>query len=79
MLNVNVDVTILDCSSMELEADVPAIKPTPRSPSSVLIVGAGYVGLTTAVCLASLGNNVVCVDNDSDKIKSILSGVLPIY
>lgn len=58
---------------------MPVILQTIRSSNAVLVVGAGYVGLTTAVCLASLGNTVVCVDNDSSKISLILSGVLPIY
>jgi UDPglucose 6-dehydrogenase len=64
---------------MNTEAEVPEIPQSTRSSNAVLVVGAGYVGLTTAVCLASLGNSVVCVDNDESKISSILSGVLPIY
>ena len=64
---------------MNTEAEVPETMETNRSSNAVLVVGAGYVGLTTAVCLASLGNTVVCVDNDSSKISLILSGVLPIY
>lgn len=43
------------------------------------IIGCGYVGLTTGVCLAELGHRVVCVDNDEEKIKKLLSGTLPIY
>ncbi len=34
----------------------------------ICVVGIGYVGLVTAACLAEAGNNVVCVDNDSEKI-----------
>lgn len=64
---------------MNIEAEVPETMQTARTSKQVLVVGAGYVGLTTAVCLASLGNTVVCVDNDRSKISSILSGVLPIY
>lgn len=64
---------------MNTEAEVPEIPQSTQSSNAVLVVGAGYVGLTTAVCLASLGNSVVCVDNDESKISSILSGVLPIY
>ncbi|HDI03161.1 MAG TPA: hypothetical protein ENF67_01310, partial [Candidatus Pacearchaeota archaeon] len=37
----------------------------------ISIVGTGYVGLVTAVCFAKLGNKVVCVDKDKDKIKKI--------
>ena len=39
--------------------------------SRVAIVGAGYVGLTTAACLADLGNQVVVVDIDPDKVRSL--------
>jgi len=46
---------------------------------NVGIIGCGYVGLTTGVCLAELGHNVVCVDNDEEKIKKLLSGVIPIF
>ncbi len=43
------------------------------------VVGAGYVGLVTAACFAKLGNNVISVDIDKDKIKSLKKGVVPIY
>ncbi|MFN3550705.1 MAG: nucleotide sugar dehydrogenase, partial [Endomicrobiia bacterium] len=43
------------------------------------IIGCGYVGLTTGVCLAELGHNVVCVDNDEEKIKKLISGKTPIF
>ncbi len=45
----------------------------------ICVVGIGYVGLVTAGCLAETGNNVVCVDNNSDKIASLKSGEIPIY
>jgi len=45
----------------------------------ICVVGIGYVGLVTAGCLAEAGNNVVCVDNNSDKIASLKSGEIPIY
>lgn len=45
----------------------------------VCVVGTGYVGLVTGVCLSEIGHNVICVDNDSEKIKKLLSGVMPIY
>ena len=45
----------------------------------ISIVGTGYVGLVTGVCLADSGNAVYCVDNDENKIKSLKSGVIPIY
>ena len=43
------------------------------------MVGVGYVGLVTSACLAEAGNNVVCVDNDSEKIAGLKNGVIPIY
>ncbi len=43
------------------------------------VIGCGYVGLTTGVCLAELGHTVVCVDNDEEKIKKLFSGKLPIF
>ncbi|MCI0621723.1 MAG: UDP-glucose/GDP-mannose dehydrogenase family protein [Acidobacteria bacterium] len=43
------------------------------------VVGAGYVGLVTGVCLAEKGHEVVCVDVDSDKVDSINKGVPPIH
>ena len=45
----------------------------------ICVVGIGYVGLVTAGCLAEAGNNIVCVDNDPDKIAGLKSGVIPIY
>ncbi len=46
---------------------------------NVCVVGVGYVGLVTAGCLAEGGSNVVCVDNDSEKIACLKDGVIPIY
>ncbi|MFA5117933.1 MAG: UDP-glucose/GDP-mannose dehydrogenase family protein [Candidatus Omnitrophota bacterium] len=45
----------------------------------VAVIGAGYVGLVTAVCFAELGNRVVCVDNDPGKIALLKKGHVPIY
>lgn len=43
------------------------------------VIGCGYVGLTTGVCLADLGHNVVFFDNDEEKIKNLISGKIPIF
>ena len=43
------------------------------------MIGTGYVGLVSGTCFADLGNNVVCVDNDIDKIKNLSQGKVPIY
>ncbi|RBW69967.1 UDP-glucose dehydrogenase family protein [Bacillus taeanensis] len=46
---------------------------------NVGIIGAGYVGLTTAAVLSDLGHHVVCIDTDSKKISTLNSGICPIY
>lgn len=43
------------------------------------IIGTGYVGLTTGVCLAELGNEVICVDSDEQKISLLKENKVPIY
>lgn len=45
----------------------------------IAIVGSGYVGLVTGTCFAELGNDVMCVDNNADKIASLKSGTVPFY
>src|SRR5205809_3194929 len=43
------------------------------------IIGSGYVGLVTGACFADVGHNVICVDNDLEKIKLLKCGKVPIY
>ncbi len=45
----------------------------------IAVAGVGYVGLTTAVCLADIGHTVICVDIDKKKINSLKDGNSPIY
>jgi UDPglucose 6-dehydrogenase len=45
----------------------------------IAVIGAGYVGLTTAVCLAQIGHDVFCSENDLEKLKKLQNGVMPLY
>ena len=45
----------------------------------IAIVGTGYVGLVVGACLAENGNEVICVDNDAAKVRSLKRGRIPIY
>ena len=46
---------------------------------NITIIGTGYVGLVTGVCLSNVGNKVTCFDIDKDKIDLLNSGKVPIY
>jgi UDPglucose 6-dehydrogenase len=46
--------------------------------SDVAVVGAGYVGLTTAACLAHLGHEVICADLDEQRVRALRKGEVPI-
>ena len=43
------------------------------------MIGTGYVGLVSGTCFADIGNQVICVDKDIEKIKKLKSGISPIY
>jgi UDPglucose 6-dehydrogenase len=45
----------------------------------ISIIGSGYVGLVTGACFADVGHNVICVDNDETKVKTLQAGRVPIY
>jgi UDPglucose 6-dehydrogenase/GDP-mannose 6-dehydrogenase len=45
----------------------------------ISIIGSGYVGLVTGVCLAERGHSIICVDTDKEKVININQGVPPIY
>lgn len=46
---------------------------------NVTIYGSGYVGLVTAACLAQVGNNVLCVDIDEERVKKLQQCIVPIH
>jgi UDPglucose 6-dehydrogenase len=46
---------------------------------NVCVIGAGYVGLTTAAVLSDLGHHVTCIDQDTEKIASLQNGFIPIF
>ncbi|WP_440910626.1 UDP-glucose dehydrogenase family protein [Candidatus Pelagibacter sp.] len=43
------------------------------------MIGTGYVGLVSGVCFSDLGNDVICVDKDDNKINNLKNGKIPIY
>ena len=45
----------------------------------IAVIGSGYVGLVTGTCFAEAGNEVLCVDNNQEKLAKLKSGVIPIY
>jgi UDPglucose 6-dehydrogenase len=46
---------------------------------NICVVGTGYVGLVTGAVFADLGNEVICVDNQPDKVAALQAGRMPIY
>ena len=45
----------------------------------ISVIGAGYVGLTTAACLAQIGHDVFCAESDLEKLTKLQNGVMPLF
>jgi len=46
---------------------------------NISVIGTGYVGLVTGSCLAKIGHNVICIDNDNNKVELLIRGEIPIF
>jgi UDPglucose 6-dehydrogenase len=46
---------------------------------NIAVVGTGYVGLVTGTCFAEMGNQVICIDNNAQKVAQMQAGQIPIY
>lgn len=45
----------------------------------ITVIGTGYVGLVAGTCLADMGNEVICIDNNAEKVETLQKGFVPIY
>lgn len=61
----------IDDSAKSLGGPIPGVR--------VCVIGGGYVGLVTAAGLAEFGHNVVCVEKDEQKLRTLVKGKVPFY
>ena len=45
----------------------------------ITVIGTGYVGLVAGACLADMGNEIICIDNNEEKLQKLNNGIIPIY
>src|ERR1700712_4595134 len=64
---------------MAWTASWPGIATTTRYDMKITVVGTGYVGLVTGACLSEMGNHVVCLDVNAEKIRTLNEGGMPIH
>jgi len=50
-----------------------------QNPVSICVIGSGYVGLVAAVCFAEMGHQVICVDSDAARVRTLSEGGIPIF
>jgi UDPglucose 6-dehydrogenase len=55
------------------------VKELKSQPISIAVVGSGYVGLVASACFAEIGHNVICIDNDEAKVRTLRDGGIPIH
>jgi UDPglucose 6-dehydrogenase len=55
------------------------VKDIKSEPISIAVVGSGYVGLVASACFAEIGHQVICVDNDEAKVRTLQDGGIPIH
>ena len=67
----------LDCGTLDgyIKSGVEIYK----GKNEIVVIGTGYVGLVSGTCFADIGNQVICVDKNLDKINKLKSGISPIY
>ena len=69
---------MVGCSELPVASPI-TISEGNRGQMNICVIGAGYVGLVTGTVFADLGNNVVCVDADKEKIATLNAARMPIY
>src|ERR1700681_3622065 len=64
---------------MKLSTLFPTNSTQEKAKMKLSVIGAGYVGLTTAACLAQIGHDVFCSESDLEKLAKLQNGGMPIF